>query len=162
MGLQCATLRVSVSLVLPLPAMEEGLQNGLAALPHNTAPGTSDPALSPDLLVALVARWCDAPLAVLGLSSPLSPHLECFQALTGWPLAGAEDICVHTADALSATSLHEPLWLCIPAPPQGAPQNLPLVVADTLQHPQLCQHHWVQSAPRIRAMRARATFRPGR
>ena len=154
MGLQCATLRVSVSLVLPLPAMEEGLQNGLAALPHNTAPGTSDPALSPDLLVALVARWCDAPLAVLALSSPLSPHLECFQALTGWPLAGAEDICVHTADALSATSLHEPLWLCIPAPPQGAPQNLPLVVADTLQHPQLCQHHWVQSAPRIRALAA--------
>ena len=149
MWLQCATLRVSVSFLLSLPAIE-GLQNGLVALPHSTAPGIPDTGLSPDLLVALVARWCDAPLAVLGLSSPALPHLECFQALTGWPLAGAEDTCVHTADALSAMSLHEPLWLCVPAPPQGAP----LVVADTLQHPQLCQHHWVQGAPRIRALAA--------
>ena len=127
------------------------------ATPWHSAAGAPAAPLVPqsplDLLAVLAARSCGAPLAVLGLCGRTAPHLECFKAMTGGPLADLVAACLHTGlSAPGDLPVHAPPWLAVAAPPEGKP----LVVVNTERHRLLRQHPWVQGVPGIRSFAALA------
>ena len=129
------------------PSAGQAAAREVPGAPQASAPGTG---WDLPALVALAARWCNAPLAVLGLAH--APASECLVAVAGDGLA-PDPACAHpcTPPWLAGLQQARPRSRSSAGPQRG--RRL-LAVAAVAPHGPLHTHPWVQGAPHLRAFAA--------